>query len=39
MSASANRLGADSPFGRAMPIARFGEIQLLAHWSVLVIVC
>jgi len=38
MTESTSRRGADSPFGRAVPIARFGEIQLLAHWSVLVIV-
>jgi Zn-dependent protease len=33
----ATRRATDSPFGRAIPIARFGEVRLLAHWSVLVI--
>jgi len=28
----------ESPFGRAVPLARFGDVQLLAHWSVLVMV-
>jgi Zn-dependent protease/predicted transcriptional regulator len=31
------RRATDSPFGRAIPIARFGEVRILAHWSVLVI--
>jgi Zn-dependent protease/CBS domain-containing protein len=36
-SEGTTRRATDSPFGRAIPIARFGEVQLLAHWSVLVI--
>jgi hypothetical protein len=36
-SKSTTRRATDSPFGRAIPIARFGEVQVLAHWSVLVI--
>lgn len=38
MSQSSTQRATDSPFGTAIPIARFGGIRLLAHWSVLVTV-